>query len=352
MPRKGTGLLNKKHPHISFTQLTMFLECPARYWATYAHGRKSKSIMLKVGAAVHEAIRAINRKAKTTPGGISPDDVQPIITKYAGGFGDFPMYRQVVAGLMKYGEKVNADRENIVGLELEMKMEVVVKGVTVTLVGVLDRLDRNQVGEYEIREYKTVGSIPSRQELEEDLQTSIYNRLVRHVLKVGNAMAWKVWYSVVHGAEVKAMADERDAQGAEGFVVTATSKMLDAIRTKKFPATPNRYCLGCPEVLKCKAWKDELAGVGVKVLIPSLADFARLRARASAITEAKEVLEGAVRSRVDAAGGILQEGGWRAEIRNYDGGLPEQYQGFSTVEQFKAALMRNPYSRMLFKASK
>ncbi len=321
---RGRGLLDKKNPHISATQIRLGDECMARWYDQYSKGIESDGFMLRLGSIVHRCLHAINKAAKESADGIALEDVNPILEREAENFESFGWYSKVAEGLRRYAEKINDRRQFIVGMELDLSCMIQCPSGPVKLVGRLDLLSRNEANEYEIGEGKTVGVIPSVEELEVDIQTSIYNLLVRETY--GNlGMVWKTWHSIIHGVTISARADMDDAEAARRYVVGAVERMRKAVKNGKVRETPHRYCMNCHRVKVCKAWKNEMHALHVSDLQPTLGDYARIRARASALDEAKKNLSEHVKRLVEEAGGVYLQDGFRAELRHSEGGKEISY---------------------------
>jgi len=332
-------LFDLKAPHISFTQLARSRECPERWRLVYLEGRQEAGPWLRDGKAVHQAILEISQKAKEQhqQGGLGVEDVDPILERMAGEFSSHDWFQKMHAALRYYGERATEDAGRMFGFELECRFKFQALGREVVLLGVMDRLDEDAY-EFDIRENKMVGRIPSREDLEDELQTGLYNLCRRHgEVKVDGewrrlprkATGWRTWYSVFHRLAVRASATEQAAEQTHHYLIGATEELLRLVDegAPQFERRTGPYCMGCPGAADCIAWKQLRHGSGVgQTLTPTLGEYAQLKANASAVDKAKELLGDLVKARLEEAPeGIIVEDGLKAELRAYPAGIGEEW---------------------------
>jgi hypothetical protein len=352
MKLDAAGLLSKTDPHVSFSQDTLFDNCPAEWHADYVHGRKSKSIMLKVGGAVHKVAATINRGAWKSKDGIDEDTVKRAIRAQTYSLGDYGFFRRIHEGLTWVAQEANENHEHITGVEVKMSQDTGIRVPwsthTVRVVGVPDRTSTHPKhgNEPAIDEYKTAGKPPTRREMEEDPQTNLYAELWRREKKY-NGIIWLRWMSVLQKKVVDDVpVDSRAGEMAWEWVLGAVERMIRAVKANVFPATTYRRCGDCPMTIQCKAWQRERRALDIEGVEPTLAQYARLAGRAQALADYHERVGVHVQNRIEEAGGEMHEGGWRGEIHTVKGGLPERFEGLTTVEEFRAALTKPEHTEL------
>ena len=108
------------------------------------------------------------------------------------------------------------------------------------LSGVIDRVDRNPDGAYEIIDYKTSRRLPELSRLREDLQLPIYQLACRDVW--GITPSKLTFYYLVHNQRYSTKPYDENGltRVMERLAQTAVS-----ISRGDFPATPNRLCNWC-----------------------------------------------------------------------------------------------------------
>jgi hypothetical protein len=301
---------------------------------------------LKDGKATHEALEAINKaaKAQADQGGIGVEDVDPILERLAGSFSSHDWYLKMADALRYYAERAAEDAPKMAGFELECRFVFQALGREVVLLGVIDRLDE-EPDRFDIRDFKMVGKIPSRDELEDELQTGLYN-LCRRAGEIKfdgkwtrlprKAEGWRSWYSVFHRLTVRAPATEDAAEHTHHFLVGATEELLQVIEAGTFTRRTGPWCVGCPGAADCRVWRALRDGTGLPLsFMPSLGEYQKLKANASALDKAKEAVGDAIKARLEEAPWIVEDG-FRAELRAYAGGMGEDWAAL--VEELQIAL--------------
>jgi putative RecB family exonuclease len=108
------------------------------------------------------------------------------------------------------------------------------------LSGVIDRIDRNPDGSYEIIDYKTSRRLPEINRLREDLQLPIYQLACQE--KWGITPSKLSFYYLVHNQRYSTRPYD---EGGLARVVGRLEMAAEAISREDFPATPNRLCPWC-----------------------------------------------------------------------------------------------------------
>ena len=180
--------------HFSYSQLSTYLICPAKYGHQYVFGTppETKPVALPFGKAIHKAAEAYYRTLKDT-GEIMP--VDQIIATFEMVF-DNDIKSAEVELTLKEGETLEALREQgaqlltlfhneirpqkIAGVEVPFSVSVpdILNGggeLPIKLVGYYDLVERDEQGTYLIAELKTSAQRFSSLRLEFDLQATTYS---------------------------------------------------------------------------------------------------------------------------------------------------------------------------------
>ena len=313
---------------LDFTKMQAFGMCPPGYRAEHVEGRRVESPFRDFGGVVHEAIEEVNRKIKASKNGqIDARDLEKAKRRLAG-WGRFAWYERACAWLTNYAQRMHEmiadDGWKIVAVEEKFAIEVVLdSGEIIRLAGKMDLELENPEGEPVFVEFKTWGEIPTEEDLEDDLQGSVYNALRR---RRDNylGVAWRLWYSVFHdkqGGPVKA--DVENANDAERFVKEMAERM-DA--EKDWEPRTNKFCKGCPDLASCAATARLVRAGGVQnVTEPKLAEYVKLGAQATLLGDLRETVRGLLVGRLEEAGGELTEDGLRAHLHDVKGGATVHY---------------------------
>ena len=108
------------------------------------------------------------------------------------------------------------------------------------LSGVIDRVDRNPDGSYEIIDYKTSRRLPELSRLRGDLQLPIYQMACREIW--GITPSKLSFYYLVHNQRYSTRPYDEEGLAR---VMQRLETAADAISRQAFPATPSRLCPWC-----------------------------------------------------------------------------------------------------------
>jgi CRISPR/Cas system-associated exonuclease Cas4 (RecB family) len=180
--------------HFSYSQLSTYLICPAKYAHQYVFGTppETKPVALPFGKAIHKAAEVYYRGLRDT-GEVIP--VKQVITTFEMVF-DNGVKSTDVELTLKEGETLGSLREQgielvklfhkeirpqkIAGVEVPFSVSVpdVLNGggdLPIKLVGYYDLVERDDQGTYLIAELKTSAQRFSSLRLEYDLQATVYS---------------------------------------------------------------------------------------------------------------------------------------------------------------------------------
>jgi DNA helicase-2/ATP-dependent DNA helicase PcrA len=108
------------------------------------------------------------------------------------------------------------------------------------LSGVIDRVDRNPDGSYEIIDYKTGRRLPEVRRLREDLQLPIYQLACREIW--GITPSKLSFYYLAHNQRYSTRPYDENGLAR---LIERLDAVAEAISRGDFPATPNRLCPWC-----------------------------------------------------------------------------------------------------------
>jgi len=130
-------------------------------------------------------------------------------------------------------------------IETEMKVFIDLLGDgKYKFIGYIDRLDRAHHGGYEIHDYKTGGSVPSKKQIEGDTQLALYELGIRQSRKDVDAVE-HVWHYLRHNKEIRSKKSLSDMESLKTGLVSAISEIEKATRDDFFPAKKTHLCRWC-----------------------------------------------------------------------------------------------------------
>ncbi len=226
---------------LSYTSVTAYERCPLSYRFQYIDGLEVEpTSYLSFGRSLHAALEWLYGRG--TP---DPPALEGLLTYLdtcweSEGYADVEEERS----FLRQGREVLARfyYSNVSDFRLpvavEERFELDMKGFVLS--GVIDRVDRNPDGAYEIIDYKTGRRLPELSRLREDLQLPIYQLACRHVW--GVIPSKLTFYYLFHNQRYSTRPYD---EGGLARVVERLEGVASSISKGGFPATPNRLCPWC-----------------------------------------------------------------------------------------------------------
>ncbi len=249
----------------SYSALETFKTCPIKYKyqeIDKIKGKKSKEQVF--GTAIHRALQFMFRR----------DPVFPTLDRVLDFFGstwaearktleipdeqkDFYL-EQGRSLLKKFFLKNQPWNFNVI--DLESRFEVVIddpdKGESHILVGIIDRIDKPQEGEYEIIDYKTSRRMPSQEMVDKNLQLSIYNMgLLKRWPHLEGAKVRLSLYFLEHGEKISSARAPEALEATKRQVLETIHEIEGRMTKNDFPPTPGPWCDWCPYRPICPMWR-------------------------------------------------------------------------------------------------
>jgi len=117
--------------------------------------------------------------------------------------------------------------------------------------GFIDRLVKNpRTGEYEIHDYKTANSLPSREKIESDRQLAIYSIAIKELFKT-NANINLVWHYLAHNTKI---VSKRTSEQLEQLRRETIDLIQQIESAKEFPTYTSVLCDWCEYKSMCPAF--------------------------------------------------------------------------------------------------
>lgn len=256
-----------KLQRFSYSGLESYKKCPAQFKIRYLDNVRKPDVGIEafMGVRVHETLEHLYLEAKS--GNVLIID--HVLDFYKSSWDDHWHNRIAIA---KWGEKkedyfrLGEDciarfyRKNqpfssdVEGIEIELDF-MLDRNPEYKMKGIIDRLDHNGNGEYQIHDYKTGKRAMSQKMADKDGQLALYQiALEQQNENVENVEL--VWHFVRYGIEVRSKrTKEQLKQLADMY-----KKRIDEIRFKEknggeFPAKPTILCNWCYYWEECPAKK-------------------------------------------------------------------------------------------------
>ena len=250
-------------PTFSNSRLSTYEQCPLKYKYQYVDKIKvetSNTVEAFMGSRVHDALEKLYRDLKLQKRNSLEDLLQYYNDQWAKNWtDDIKIVRKdyTAENYRKTGEKCIADyynkyapfNERVLGIETVEYVNLDPEGEFKWNVR-MDRLDDCGQGRYEIHDYKTGGSLPRQDHMDEDRQLALYSLWVRENFKDAEKVHL-VWHYLAFDRELRS---ERTAEQLENLREETLQAVKNVISAKEFPANESNLCNWCEYQFMCPKW--------------------------------------------------------------------------------------------------
>jgi len=245
--------IEKERP-MSFTRMSKFIQCPALYKYIYIDkGERPDSIALDYGRKVHALLKLFCRQVMLDANGLKQEPDPAQVDEWYDSVGMELGLKEHVLEKWRLRKVAEFLIDKDFGIaDIEKKIETEINGKKIT--GIIDLLCFTQDGEMLIIDWKTVKQTIDADEIDGDLQLSIYAWLVSQEYKNVPELRIKkgLWFWR-YGGHTFVPWDKTD------FEETIRSNMEKIAAETVFDPRINQFCKWCPLLFNCKV-KDEVAG--------------------------------------------------------------------------------------------
>lgn len=239
---------------VSHSRLSTYEQCPLQYKYRYVDKikREVETIEAFMGSRVHDTLEKLYRDLKVT----KVNSVGDLITFYNELWekqwhdGIWIVKHEYTAhDYRRLGERCLRDYyrryqpfDDGITLGLEERVQLCLDPVkNYWLTGFIDRLTQKPDGTFEIHDYKTAGSLPAQEKMDQDRQLALYQMAIQE--KFPDAQKVKlVWHYVAFDRE---MVSQRTSQQQQELR-RETVELIDEIQTATdFQPRPSQLCYWC-----------------------------------------------------------------------------------------------------------
>ena len=250
-----TGFANE---HLSFSRLNRFERCPLSYRLHYIDKVESEpNIAMRFGKVIHAVLERLVREAleDERTGPLSDDRALAIFreawtAESLTGVDLFQEGIEILKGFVR--DQGVLEHRDILAVEKEFRLPV----GPFTLLGFIDRVDCVDNETIRIIDYKTNRQLYSRDDLDTNLQVSIYHAAARKMWPWAKNVKLTFWM-LRHGVRQETMRTPEQIDSALAYVETLGRQTENA---SEFPARINPDCVYCDHRLQCPAYADALRG--------------------------------------------------------------------------------------------
>ena len=137
-------------------------------------------------------------------------------------------------------------------IELEKEIEIHLHtNYPYKITGFIDRLSYNsQKRLYEIHDYKTAGTLPTKEKINKDRQLAIYGLAIREIYGKDKEIAL-IWHYLDHNKKIISSRTEQQYDYLKQEILRLIKEIES---TKNFPTTKSILCDWCEFKSSCSAW--------------------------------------------------------------------------------------------------
>jgi RecB family exonuclease len=169
------------------------------------------------------------------------------------GLSGFAIYQEGLDILRAYlRENTLVDHRNVLAVEQEFRIPV----GPYELLGYMDRIDRIDDETIAVVDYKTNRLIFTREEVDTDLQLTVYLMAARRLWPWAKKVRL-VFYLLRHGIRMETERTEEQLATARDYIVSLAEQTEKAT---EYPPRLNPNCIYCDHRRQCSAYQDALTG--------------------------------------------------------------------------------------------
>jgi putative RecB family exonuclease len=248
--------------YYSHSKIASFEQCPYKFKLRYIDKIKpeiEKSIEAHLGTCVHDTLEWIYTEVKEK--NISPQIEEMLIyftEKWKENYNEDIVivkdlspedyYNKGIKFLIDYHQKYSPFRDGTLELEKRITLNLGENNEH-KITGFIDRLVFNPTTEeYEIHDYKTANTLPTKEKIEEDRQLALYSIAIKE--SFGNSKKVKlVWHYLAHNTRIESRRTDEQLEQLKKEILTLIKKIETA---KDFPRKRSILCKWCEYQNICK----------------------------------------------------------------------------------------------------
>ena len=247
-----------RNDHLSFSRLSRFETCPLSYRLHYLDKHKAEpGPALRFGKIIHAVLECLVREA------VDQEQDGPLSEARA-----LTLYREAwkaenLTGIELFQEGFElvqrfvrdqgvVEHRDVLAVEREFHLQV----GPFTVLGYIDRVNYLDLETIEIVDYKTNRQLFNRDELDNNLQLSLYQLAAQQHWPWAKRIKLSYWM-LRHGLKQDTQRTPEQLQAALAYVETLGRQTEEA---KEFPPRLNTNCNFCDHVRQCPAYTEALKG--------------------------------------------------------------------------------------------
>ncbi len=249
---------------ISYSALESFQRCPLKFKFQYLDKIKApKSKEALFGTLLHHTLKILHE-----PGLAIPTEEE--ILKYLADNWDSAIYNseqesamafaQAVKILKNYYAKNYPAQFNVVALETPFEVPVAAGPELHLITGKIDRIDKTNENFFEVIDYKTSKKMPSQENVDNDLQLSVYHLGVANrwpsIVQEKRPIKVSLYY-LKHGEKLSSFRTFEHLEATKEKILKSIENIQRSHQEEKFSPRPSPLCDWCEYQRFCPLFKHK-----------------------------------------------------------------------------------------------
>ena len=237
---------------LSYSSISMYTNCPLSYKFAYVDRLpRKKSPALSFGSSIHDALKVFY--SVPTPSAPTLDELLNFLKSnwknegYEDKVKENSYFDHALKVLTQF--YYSNVEDFYLPLATEYRFELNLNGIT--LIGVIDRVDKKHDGSLEIIDYKTSRKLPAQSRVDNDMQLSIYHLAVENLWNV--APEKLTFYFLLPDIKLSTKRTKDQTKETINFITKTNNDILE----KKFQAKQNPLCPWCDYQIRCPLYKHK-----------------------------------------------------------------------------------------------
>lgn len=249
--------------HISYSALDTYKTCPLKYkFQDIDKIRAPKNVEQIFGGLIHSALKYMFERNPLYP------TLSQVVDFFRNAWdqqktlikNEDVYFKEGISLLERFYKRNQPWNFNVVDLEsrFEVDLEDQKAGEKHVLTGVIDRIDKNHNDDsYEIIDYKTTRKMPGQDNIDKDLQMSIYHLgLLKRWPHLDPGKIKLSFYYLKHGEKISTSRDKSQLEETKKFILKNINEIKERIKNNfDFPPLPSGLCDWCGYKQMCPMWK-------------------------------------------------------------------------------------------------
>lgn len=247
----------------SYSRITTFEQCPQKFKFRYIDKiipEIEKSIEAHLGQSVHAALEWLYLQVKKSKIPNINEIILTYVEEWSKNFTPKLLivnkdlthkdyFNKGISFITSYYTEHHPFKQNT--LDTEKKIILNLEGYK--LQGYIDRLDYNLLTkEYEIHDYKTANSMPSKDKLKKDKQLALYSIAVKDIFGYDKEVRL-IWHFLAHNKRYKLKKTNQELEELKKETIKAIQEIEAAT---EFPTQKSTLCSWCEYKDICPAWQN------------------------------------------------------------------------------------------------